>query len=78
MAEVTEIRLDFKLLPEPSLQVGYRHIPNAHKGQVKEEGRDANGDYEGPQTKQDDLFVRNDVPLFKEQPIATRESKQEL
>merc|ERR1712012_837401 len=33
------------------------------------ERRDVNGDYEGPQTKQDDLFVRNDVPLFKEQPI---------
>jgi len=50
-------------------EVGYRHIPNAHKGQTSSD------DSGGKQRKQDDLFVRNDVPLLKEDPVAT---KQEL
>jgi len=40
-------------------EVGYRHIPDAMVGVVVDEN-------EGVPKKQDDLFVRNDVPLLKE------------
>ena len=48
-------------------QVGYRHIPNAHKGQSDAE-EDIGENKGGMQKKQDDLFVRNDLPLLKEDP----------
>merc|ERR1712080_675807 len=44
-------------------EVGYRHIPNAHKGQDDTEV----GVDEKVHKKQDDLFVRRDVPLLKEE-----------
>ena len=57
-------------------QVGYRHIPNAHKGQDDTEvGVD---EKEGVQKKQDDLFVRRDVPMLKEEVVGSPDLAKKL